>query len=141
MGVGRILGLWEAQMIAGDDLNSGKWRRKGEVTFFLFFHFFHLFRQSPPKIFESKFQPLHSPSHHEHHTIVPPTQHPTHWWSFYWNWKSLIRMISLHGYQNYLPPPTSKPSCDRYTQPPKIKPTPPCSPDDALHAHISIMAS
>ena len=49
MGVGRILGLWEAQMIAGDDLNSGKWRRKGEVTFFLFFHFFHLFRQSPPK--------------------------------------------------------------------------------------------
>jgi len=42
---------------------------------------------------------------------------------------------------NYLAPPSSKPSCDRYTQLPKIKPTPLCSPDDVLHAHISIMAS
>jgi len=39
-------------------------------------------------------------------------------------------MISFDGY------PTSKPSCDRYSQPPKIKPTPPCSSDDVLHAHI-----
>jgi len=37
-------------------------------------------------------------------------------------------------------PPTSKPSCDRYSQPPRIKPTPPCSPDDALHSHINIVA-
>jgi len=51
-----------------------------------------------------------------------------------------MRMISFHGYQNCLAPPTSKPSCDRYTQPPKIKPTPPFSPDDALHAQMSIMA-
>ena len=45
-------------------------------------------------------------------------------------------MISYHGYQNYLAPPTSEPSRDRYIQPPKIKPTSPCSPDDVLHAHI-----
>ena len=42
-----------------------------------------------------------------------------------------------HGYQNFLP----KPSSDRYTQAPKIKPTPPCSPDDVLPAHMNIMAS
>ena len=81
-------------------------------------------------------QPLYSPSHHEHHTIVFPTRYPTWWCWFYCDRMSLIRMISYHGYQNYLPPPTSKPSCDRYSQPPKIKPTPPCSPDDALPAHI-----
>ena len=36
---------------------------------------------------------------------------------------------------------SSKPSCDRYSQPPEIKPTPPCSPDDVPHAHVNIMAS
>jgi len=52
----------------------------------------------------------------------------------------LIRKISSHGYQNYLAPPTSEPSRDRYIQPSKIKPTPPCSPNNALPAHTSIMA-
>jgi len=46
-------------------------------------HFFHLFRQSPPKIFKFKMQPLHSPSHHEHHTTVLLTLHPTRWCRFY----------------------------------------------------------
>jgi len=59
-------------------------------------------------------RPLHSPSHHVHYTIELLTRNPTH----------------------CLSPPTSKPSCDRYRQPPKIKPTPLFSPDDALHAHI-----
>ena len=118
-----------------------KWGEKREQERGIsFFHFFHLFRQSPPlKIFKFKMQPLHPPSHHEHHTTVLPTRHPTRWSWFFCDRMSLIRMISSHGYQNCLSPPTSKPSCDRYTQPPKIKPTPPCSPDDALHAHMSIM--
>jgi len=111
-----------------------------KVTFF-FSHFFHLFRQFPP---------LKSPNPNCGRYTHPPTMiitplcstpHPTWWWWFYWDWVSLIRMISYHGYQKLSAPPTSKPSCDRYTQPPKIKPTPPCSPDNALQAHMSIMVS
>ena len=116
---------------------------KYERIFFFKKTFFTFLGNPPLKIFKSKMQPLHSPSHHEHHTTVLPAQCPTQWWWFYCDWMSLVRMISSHGYRNYncLPPPTSKPSCDRYTQPPQRKPTPPCSPDDALQARISIMAS
>ena len=116
-------------------------RKEKEKSHILSFFTFFTFLGNPPlKISKSKLWPLHSPSHHEHHTTVLLTQHPTWWRWFYCDWMSLIRMISYHGYQNCLSPPTSKPSCDRYSQPPKIKPTPPCSPDDALHAHMNIMA-
>ena len=113
---------------------EGRWKK--QATFLSFF----TFRHSPQKIFKFKMWPLHSPSHHKHHTSVLPTLHPTLWCWFYCDWMSLIGMISFHGYQNLSSPPTSKPSCDRYTQPPKIKPTPSSSPDDALPAHMNIGA-
>ena len=114
---------------------------KRKVTFLSFFSLFTFLGYPPQKIFKSKLQPLHPPSHHNHPTTVLPTRHPTWWWCFDCDRMSSIRMISYHGNQNYLPSPTSKTSCDRYSQPPKIKPTPPCSPDDALPARMSIMAS
>ena len=95
----------------------------------------------PKKSSNSKCGRYTHPPNHEHHTSVLPTLHPTLWCWFYCDWMSLIGMISFHGYQNLSSPPTSKPSCDRYTRPPKRKPTPPCSPDDVLPAHMNIMAS
>jgi len=75
--------IFEGSRIVGDLNCEIGVKGKRKVTFFLFFHFFHLFRQSPPKIFKSKMQPLHSPSHHEHHNIVLPTRYPTRWCWFY----------------------------------------------------------
>ena len=94
---------------------------KRKVTFLSFFSLFTFLGYPPLKIFKSKLQPLHPPSHHNHPTTVLPTRHPTWWWCFDCDRMSSIRMISYHGNQNYLPSPTSKTSCDRYTQPPKIK--------------------
>ena len=98
--------IWRKKKINGGlPVFELKWEMevKGKSHSFLFFSLFHLFRQSPLKIFKSKLQPLHPPSHREHHTTVLLTRCPTRWWGFYLDWMSLIRMISYHGYQNYLP--------------------------------------
>jgi len=73
------------------------WMKEGDFTFFTFLG------NLPLKIFKSKLQPLNSPSHHEHHTAVLLTLHPTRWRWFYCDWKSWMRMISYHGYQIICP--------------------------------------
>jgi len=60
-------------------------RERGKSHSFLFFTFFTFLGNLYLKISESKMQPLHPPSHHEHDTIVLPTQHPTRWCWFYWD--------------------------------------------------------
>ena len=129
---------WRWKFSPSGEKSGGKKENRKEE--FLFFTFFTFLGNPLLKIFKFKMQPLHPPSHHEHHTTVLLTRCPTQWWWFYWDWMSLMG-ISFHGHQNCLSPPTSKPSYDCYTQPPEIKPTPPCSPDSALHAHMSIIAS
>ena len=75
--------IFEVSRIVGDLNCEIGVKGKRKVTFFLFFTFFTFLGNPPLKIFKSKMQPLHSPSHHEHHNIVLPTRYPTRWCWFY----------------------------------------------------------
>ena len=94
---------WRWKFSPSGEKSGGKKENRKEE--FLFFTFFTFLRNPPLKIFKFKMQP---PSHHEHHTTVLLTRCPTQWWWFYWDWMSLIRMISFHGYQNSLSPTNFK---------------------------------
>ena len=130
---------WRWKFSPSGEKSGGKKENRKEE--FLFFTFFTFLGNPPPKNLQiqnaaiTPALPPWTPHHCAPHTM-PYTVVVVLLWldEFDENdWLPWIPKLSAS--------PTSKPSCDRYTQPPKIKPTPPCSPDDVLHAYMNIMAS